>query len=202
MLQEDANAGPEYGERLPYVIHYGNPKSSIRDQAIHPLEMLRNQDLLLHGRYYIRRKIIPPLMRVFNLIGVDVMQWFDAMRKPKRTIRYGARHGRTIDFFFKDEKCVVCNATGARDGICMVCSSVKVHESVYSLEMQMRQAELEYTKLVEICRQCMGHCRDDENVYCESLDCAKLYERVKGESKLRATGHTFGDVIRRFSIGS
>lgn len=79
MMQEDENAAPEYGERVPYVVYYGKPKSSIRDQAIHPLDMLKSKDLLLHGRYYIRKKIIPPLSRIFNLIGADIMSWFDAV---------------------------------------------------------------------------------------------------------------------------
>jgi DNA polymerase zeta len=199
MMQEDENAAPEYGERVPYVIYYGKPKSTIRDQAIHPLEMLKSKDLLLHGRYYIRKKIIPPLARIFNLIGADIMSWFDAMPKVKRSIKYGkeeGKAGKTIDFFFKGGKCVVCTVNDASvDGLCLDCAS-DLSGSMFKLESKKREAEREYTSIVDVCRSCMRHGgvgEEERKVDCESLDCPMLYERVKSGDKLEALMHRVGD---------
>jgi DNA polymerase zeta len=191
MLQEDENAAPEYGERVPYVIFYGKPNDSIRDQAIHPLDMLRSKDLLLHGRYYIRKKIIPPLARIFNLIGADIMGWFDAMPKIKRSIKYGREEGKvgkTIDFFFRGGKCVVCELEEVvNDGMCRSCFS-DLSGSLFMVETRTREAQKEYEGIIQTCRTCGGG-GEGRIVECESLDCPVLYERVKSESKLEGIMH-------------
>ena len=38
----------------------------------------------LDAAYYISRVLIPPLERVFNLVGADVRSWFDDMPKSLR----------------------------------------------------------------------------------------------------------------------
>ena len=42
----------------------------------------RASNLSLDAHYYISRVLIPPLDRIFSLMGADVRQWFDDMARP------------------------------------------------------------------------------------------------------------------------
>lgn len=80
----DPRAQPQYGERVPYVVVYGDPGARLTDQVVEPKELLKNKDLRLNGEYYIRKMIIPSLERIFQLAGADVKSWFDEMPRVKR----------------------------------------------------------------------------------------------------------------------
>lgn len=45
------------------------------------------RSLKLDTTYYITRVLIPPLERIFNLVGADVRQWFSEMPKVKNVSR-------------------------------------------------------------------------------------------------------------------
>jgi len=75
--------------------------------------------LQLDGYYYISRVLIPPLERIFNLVGADVKQWFNEMRKPITSdLQMSPRKaGRTIidspsklniDEHFTSTQCLSC----------------------------------------------------------------------------------------------
>ncbi|KAG6857569.1 hypothetical protein H0H87_000168 [Tephrocybe sp. NHM501043] len=82
-MVEDPTNEPQYGERVPYVITRGLPGSRLVDRAMDPLEMLNDSRFQLDAVYYISRVLIPPLERIFNLVGADVRSWFDEMPKPR-----------------------------------------------------------------------------------------------------------------------
>ncbi|KAK3811816.1 MAG: hypothetical protein J3Q66DRAFT_286513, partial [Benniella sp.] len=81
----DPRSEPQYGERVPYVVVYGDPGARLTDQVIEPKELLMNKDLRLNGEYYIRKQIIPSLERIFQLAGADVRSWYDEMPRVHRT---------------------------------------------------------------------------------------------------------------------
>lgn len=81
----DPRAEPQYRERVPYVVVYGDPGARLTDQVVDPKELLRNTDLRLNGEYYIRKHVIPSLERIFQLAGADVKSWFDEMPRVHRT---------------------------------------------------------------------------------------------------------------------
>jgi DNA polymerase zeta len=78
----------------------------------------------LDGIYYITRVLIPPLERVFNLVGADVRSWYDEMPKPLRadeaeSLTISPRKMRPqsivagklkIDAHFAGSRCLTCNA--------------------------------------------------------------------------------------------
>ncbi|SNX82906.1 probable catalytic subunit of DNA polymerase zeta UPR-1 [Melanopsichium pennsylvanicum] len=81
----DARSEPQYGERVPYIISQGEPRAKLNQQAVGPEAFLKNPQLQINALYYITRTIIPPLARVFNLLGADVESWFLEMPKPNNT---------------------------------------------------------------------------------------------------------------------
>ena len=89
--------------------------------------------LSIDAEYYIRNLLIPPLSRIFNLVGADVENWYDSMPRTKRAGKYdfrpttastgggmsGGGHGSgksgkmRIDSHFKSSHCVVCGLESA-----------------------------------------------------------------------------------------
>jgi len=85
------------------------------------------RQLRIDASYYISRVLIPPLERIFNLVGADVRAWYDEMpktitvderdplalsprkRAPVHTNRF------KIDEHFQSARCLTCGRT-ASDG--------------------------------------------------------------------------------------
>ncbi|KAG0078985.1 DNA polymerase zeta [Linnemannia elongata] len=85
-MELDPRSEPQYGERVPYVVVYGDPSARLTDQVVEPRELLRNKDLRLNGEYYIRKHVIPSLERILQLAGADVKAWYDEMPRVQRAI--------------------------------------------------------------------------------------------------------------------
>lgn len=75
LLRHDPRSEPRLGERVPYVIVYGSPGSTLIQLICHPREVLQNNTLRLNSQYYICNSICPALNRVFLLLGVNVDNW-------------------------------------------------------------------------------------------------------------------------------
>ncbi|WVF72225.1 hypothetical protein IAT40_007037 [Kwoniella sp. CBS 6097] len=86
-ILKDPRDEPQYAERVPYIVSNADGRRLI-DRARMPEEMLANRSLSIDAEYYIRNLLIPPLSRIFNLVGADVEAWFDTMPRTKRVGRY------------------------------------------------------------------------------------------------------------------
>ena len=61
----------------------GSPGQTLADRTIEVNDLLESPELSLDSEYYICKNIIPPLERIFNLVGGNVRQWYDEMPKYK-----------------------------------------------------------------------------------------------------------------------
>ncbi len=139
-MLEDPNDEPQYGERIPYVVIRGEPGARLVDRAVSPHELFQdrcvsvqvlffsylNQDFRcshkrLDAAYYISRVLIPPLERIFNLVGADVRSWFEDMPKSLRADQPDVtatprKHKKSvmvanafkIDDHFTSSHCLIC----------------------------------------------------------------------------------------------
>ncbi|KAF2741562.1 hypothetical protein EJ04DRAFT_571630 [Polyplosphaeria fusca] len=80
----DPRTEPQYGERVPYVVITGAPGARLMDRCVSPEMILQNDHIELDAEYYISKNLIPPLERIFNLVGANVRQWYDEMPKVQR----------------------------------------------------------------------------------------------------------------------
>lgn len=78
-MADDARAEPQYGERVPYVVAAGAPGARLVDRCVAPEELLNDPFGMLDAEYYITKNLIPPLERIFNLVGANVRAWWDEM---------------------------------------------------------------------------------------------------------------------------
>ncbi|KAI0361627.1 hypothetical protein OH77DRAFT_1546215 [Trametes cingulata] len=208
-MLEDPNDEPQYGERIPYVIIRGAPGSRLVDRAVAPHELFKDSHKRLDANYYISRVLIPPLERIFNLVGADVRSWFDDMpkslradqpdvtltpRKNKRNVMVA--NAFKIDDHFTSSHCLICGAL-TPEVLCDICRSD--HPTTISeLLSRVQGTETRLKDVHLVCGSCCGTA-PAEPVQCESLDCPWLYERKKLESKAEAltTVHELIDEMER-----
>jgi hypothetical protein len=83
------------------------------------------RELRLDAEYYISKTLIPPLERIFNLVGANVRNWYDEMPKVQRAnqrellnIRdLNRNQGRTtLHTFMKSRLCIVCKQGESEEG--------------------------------------------------------------------------------------
>lgn len=186
MLQ-DARAEPQYGERVPYVVITGAPGARLIDRCVSPEELLRNPHWQLDADYYISKNIIPPLERIFNLVGANVRQWYDAMPKIRRvhqTKGLGSKK-RTLEAYMLSVHCMICRrkiAGTAELSLCRFCYA-RMPASLLALQSKLTAAERKYDETLRICQSCEG-IGPLEEVGCDSHDCPVFWTRTKLKNKM------------------
>ncbi|GAA5804066.1 hypothetical protein HPULCUR_009552 [Helicostylum pulchrum] len=208
-MDTDTRAEPQYGERVPYVVVYRGPKAKLKEKVVRPEAVLADNALKLDAEYYIRKQIIPPLNRVFNLMGVDIESWYDAMPRSQkaealalaRTDQFQNRKITRIDQYYASSHCIVCRQITehgkSNTFICEQCQS-KPYDTIFTLTTRQRQAQKKFQSILQTCQDCCtissldamtvqeGECVD---VPCVSLDCPIYYKRCKAKEDVKATSN-------------
>ncbi|KAG1783945.1 hypothetical protein EV702DRAFT_958561 [Suillus placidus] len=190
-MTEDENDEVQYGDRIPYVIIRGDPQTRLVDRAVSPEELLQNKHMQLDASYYISRVLIPPLERVFNLVGADVRTWFDdmpkairvnhpnplAMSPKKQTI---TANRLKIDEHFQSSQCLACGGLSS-DRICESCRRTP-RETMPTLLDQIRKGEAQLLDAQRVCASCASTA-NTEPIECINIDCPWLFDRKKAEGR-------------------
>uniref|UniRef100_A0A8C7DZ18 DNA polymerase zeta catalytic subunit n=1 Tax=Oncorhynchus kisutch TaxID=8019 RepID=A0A8C7DZ18_ONCKI len=173
MMAYDRRLEPRAGERVPYVIVYGRPGVPLIQLVRRPLEVLQDPNLRLNATYYITKQILPPLQRIFQLIGVDVLSWYQEIpRVQKASCSTVAERKGTISQYFTTLHCPVCDEL-TQLGVCTSCRGEPQRVAI-TLNQDMRLWESQQDQLLQICRNCSGSV--ERQVLCVSLDCPVLYK--------------------------
>ena len=128
----DPRSEPEYGDRVPYILTQTKPGTKQVDKAVSPEEFLADRRMRLDVGHYIRKMIIPPLNRIFALMGVDVGTWFEEMRKGQRarvgpggSVSGSGAGGEAdrilIEEHFGTTRCLACEAADGDGGKSWAC---------------------------------------------------------------------------------
>ena len=211
-ILKDPRDEPQYAERVPYIVSNADGRRLI-DRARMPQEMLASRTLNIDAEYYIRNLLIPPLSRIFNLVGADVEGWFETMPRQKRAGKYDnkffaaskgkgkasskAGGGMRIDEHFTSSHCIVCglesadrecNAaqTALTPGICEDCTSDPA-TTAHALLSRQHIAQSKLVDTHKLCASCSSTPMS-EKVLCDSVDCPVLYARVAAERDVEDLG--------------
>lgn len=198
-LSEDPNDETQYGERVRYVITRAGPGEQLRHRAVPPEVLLfDNSGRQLDAIYYITRRLIPPLSRIFNLVGADVQAWFDEMPRsqkveqgnedqqqrnvepPKWFAKKRGNDNPKIDNSFVTHACLSCGST-TTNVICSDCRNGP-EATMFDIMSHIRKADKRRHDCQLICTSCSGSA-PAEAILCESLECEWLYERVKANKE-------------------
>jgi DNA polymerase zeta len=210
-MLEDPRLEPQYGERVPYVVVTGAPGARLIDRCVAPEVLLNNAHLELDAEYYITKNLIPPLERIFNLVGANVRHWYDEMPKIQRIRRIeGAFTGlgggsnsaaiskKTLESYMKSSTCLICKDKLQDNNndlpLCRNCAG-QPQISLFKLTSQLQQTERRTSNLHKICRSCMGVPFGDD-VSCDSKDCPVFYSRTREMSNWKSSTSVLEPVIR------
>ena len=83
-MLRDPRLEPQYGERVPYVVIAGGPREPLYSRCVEPERLIYDENAELDAEYYIGKNIIPPLERIFNLVGANVRGWYEEMPKVQK----------------------------------------------------------------------------------------------------------------------
>ncbi|KAK5230831.1 DNA polymerase zeta [Exophiala xenobiotica] len=159
-MVEDPRLEPQYGERVPYVVITGGPGARLIDRCVAPEVLLNDAHSELDAEYYISKNIIPPLERIFNLVGANVRQWYDEMPKYQRIRRVeaglitdgkdmGLAKKTTLESYMKSSTCLVClQALDTESALCSSCLQQSSH-SLLELRSRLVKAERNVTQLAK-----------------------------------------------------
>ena len=192
----DPRAEPQYGERVPYVVIAGGPGARLIDRCVAPETVLQDVNLELDAEYYIGKNIVPPLERIFNLVGANVRQWFDEMPKFQRVRRVDVPFNsdskdqgvlkKTLESYMKSSLCLVCRQRLEEEtGLCDKCA-VNIDKSLLVTQARVKKDEQQVASLAQTCRSCAG-ISWGEDVQCDSRDCPVFYTRTRQMSRLKRT---------------
>ncbi|ORX46984.1 DNA/RNA polymerase [Hesseltinella vesiculosa] len=172
-MSTDPRAEPQYGERVPYVVVYRGPNARLKDRVMKPEALLQNPSLRLDGEYYIRKQIIPPLERVFQLVGADIRSWYEEMPRSQKAMALS-----------------IAQTTNIQEGA--VNRIDRYYASSYCLVCRKLAGQYRLTKLLKLCEHCSSlnvidvapcetstSCQGWVDLPCDSLDCPVYYERRK-----------------------
>lgn len=209
-MLEDARAEPQYGERVPYVVITGAPGARLIDRCVAPEELLESDHSELDSEYYISKNLIPPLERIFNLVGANIRGWYDEMPKVQRIRRVDANlqlqgqskelgiNKKTLESYMKSSSCLVCKEKLELEGaICEQCLADKP-SSLLSLRGRLNGEERIFMDLQKICQGCSG-VSPLEEVSCDSKDCPVFYTRTRQKARLRTERAVVEPVMKELS---
>ena len=207
-MLEDPRAEPQYGERVPYVVITGAPGARLIDRCVAPEVLLQDDNNELDAEYYISKNLIPPLERIFNLVGANVRQWYDEMPKLQRIRRIDSSllttdsdlpiSKKTLESYMKSSLCIVCREK--LEGGAIVCDGCldQADASILALQSKLTAIELKTRSLEKVCRSCAGVAWEDE-VKCDSKDCPVFYTRIRHTAVSKGERLTTYPIIDRIS---
>ena len=187
-MLEDPRAEAQYGERVPYVVITGAPGARLIDRCVAPEVLLQNEHTELDAEYYITKNLIPPLERIFNLVGANVRHWYDEMPKYQRIRRVEGTSvsmgndlplsKKILESYMKLSTCLVCQRKlEAELSICTDCTQLP-EIALARLQSDLNKAEAKLVHLEKVCRSCAGLAWGEE-VKCDSKDCPVFYTRIR-----------------------
>ena len=204
-MLEDPRLEPQYGERVPYVVITGGPQARLIDRCVAPDVLLHDAQSELDAEYYISKNLIPPLERIFNLVGANVRQWYDEMPKHQRIRRIEAAlvpdagelglTKKTLESYMKSSACIVCReALDSESPLCQSCFDQAPQTMLY-LRGKLARSEKKATQLAKVCRSCSGLGWNEE-INCDSKDCPVFYSRTRHKSDHGSTKALILPVIK------
>ncbi|KAM3163741.1 DNA polymerase [Lachancea thermotolerans] len=180
----DHRAGPQYRERIPYVVVKGRPGQILRERWVPPEMFLSNDSLELDATYYITKTLLPPLQRFFNLIGVDVSQWYVEMPRFQDIGNY---QDGNLPEFMRTTSCFNCKKEirEKTKDLCAECFENK-SQTITNLLQEDVSIKKHFKSILTVCRACCQpftkNSLDNLNkivTQCDAQDCPVYYSRVK-----------------------
>lgn len=187
-VERDPRSEPQYKERVPYVVIEDAEKPRIKDRSVPPEEFIEAfkqlRPVKLDYEYYITRVLIPPLERIFNLIGADVRGWYKEIPKQAAIdLNIGVLK---LSRHIKSNSCLGCGGelSGSTKNLCDECLA---HEQSIMLGSVVKSPtkSQQLSLISKTCYGCVsasylkGMSVRGLEAHCENHSCEVYFERLK-----------------------
>ncbi|QLG70686.1 hypothetical protein HG535_0A06280 [Zygotorulaspora mrakii] len=183
--EHDHRAKPQYKERVPYVVVRGPQGARLRDRCLSLDEFFADESLELDSEYYITKTLVPPLERLFNVLGISIAEWAFEVPRHINTIRRLeiSKVAGAVAFV----TCTNCREenVGVDELLCEKCLH-NSKETAARLTLKNIAKEADYKNISTVCRTCCYRYSHDANEVtmeisslCNSYDCPVFYNRQK-----------------------
>lgn len=204
--EKDPHAGPQYRERVPYIVISGAPGERLVDRCVSPEYLLENSGRVhLDTEYYIVKTLLPPLERLFSLTGADVFKWYNEMPKRVNNVHALVHDVSGMGNFVKIASCKSCGERVdiPRDDVngLSLCTTCKRYPqaAVVKLISRAQKREREVKELDAICQSCS---KGPERIIgeCISGDCPIYYSRKKALVNLNSSIENDWPIVTKLSL--
>lgn len=194
-MKEDKRAEPQYRERIFYVVKRDARGVILRDRCLSPIDFLKDKSNELDAEYYIEKVLIPPLERIFILMGVNVRKWIKDLPKFGQNEFHDYSKWNNVTL----ATCKMCgqNTRGGNEKLCFKCRTDELG-TITKLYGTLKQKQ---NKLAQIQKYC-HHCTLKEtfgmdvaeSLLCENEDCKIFFEKVKRKDQLSGYQTRFEEI--------
>lgn len=185
IMDNNSRAEAQYKQTVRYVVvRKEDKKALLREKAMTPVDFMRDKKkyhLQLDMEYYIIKHLIPPLNRIYNLIGIDCEPWFYDV-KNKYTNDY--------DISFQNRKsnsnyipkvsikyCENCHEIRILPTMKLCFKCLKKYDVFLKNERNNLKEIMKKEVLNNVCKNCIGYDNRDLVGNCVSQDCPVFYQR-------------------------
>ncbi|CCE85551.1 Piso0_005157 [Millerozyma farinosa CBS 7064] len=186
----DPRSVPQYRERVPYLVYMDSSTPRLRDRCVSPEDFVKSfntrSPLKLDYEYYITKVLIPPLERIFGLMGVDVKKWYRELPKSNKWDLMDEVNVFYISNLVSSKTCVSCGAKVELNSERAVCKScLSSNEFILSIPESRRNFDRKFFQLYKTCNSCIStnfnsSCSGMLKLYsgeCFNRDCAVYYQK-------------------------
>lgn len=189
-VSKDPRSEPQYRERIPYLVTRDSTKERVKDRCVSPDQYVSsyssNDPLELDFEYYITRVLIPPLERVFNLMGVNIQEWYREMPKSTTHLALTKQDVTKISDIVQYDQCYFCQRSLKHSPsryLCQFCYGQEMGLAIDAVSM-VKQKESQVMDYERVCTACIhrnfANTSSVEYVWhCTNGDCQIYYGRVK-----------------------
>lgn len=185
LMDEDESAELQYKQTVRYVVvRSKNKKALLREKATTPRDFMKDRNLKnlqLDMEYYIMKHLIPPLNRIFNLIGIDCEPWFhevkDQFIDEYNTSFTDAKSMSALIPKVTKKYCENCLEVRILPTMKICFKCLKKYEVYLNYEKETIKQGLVNDALDKVCSNCIGYKNKTSVGYCVSEDCPIYYQR-------------------------
>lgn len=191
-MKKEPRSEPQYKERVPYLVIKDVTKERLKDRCFSPDDYIASYStgnpMELDYEYYIKKVLIPPLERVFNLMGVNIKEWYrDMLRDTNQFVQ--KRDDIVKSAYVGRKECFNCKREldGKSPHLCKACLSNEV-EVMNNINLTWKEKERQVLGYTYVCKVCcyksFGSSTSAEiDSYCCNQDCEIYYAKFKSTNE-------------------
>lgn len=188
-MKKDPRGEPQYKDRVPYLVIKDVTKERLKDRCYSPEDYIASfstsSPMELDYEYYINKVLVPPLERVFNLLGVKIKEWYRDMLRDTKQLVQRKEDILKVSAYVQSGECFYCRKELDSESkhLCKEClaNEIDVMTNILLTRKSKEKQVQEYRRICDACNQLRfgGATTLDVGSNCCNEDCQTYYAKFK-----------------------